>query len=305
MQPMPVMHPHQDQPSQEEERLDAVVADTFPASDAPAWNATHAGAPIARIVAPEPTPDAMRAQLRADLDRLTHAPRSAEERRRTREDYVARAMLSAGYSVVREPIDAALAVRTLESEHLGSMRDASCVVVTARYDAMDASGIAALLAVCRGVAPVDLVRSVRFAALPETGSGSGGAAAAGTYADRLARAGVGVRAVLSLERLDMTRDHDEAEVLVVGDRSSRDLVRLTERALLRATRIAVHGVSLPSWIPGVGGSDNAAFWPHGWPAIKIADGPLWRGRTTDAPDVDRLAALVPGLIAAVSRLAEG
>jgi antitoxin (DNA-binding transcriptional repressor) of toxin-antitoxin stability system len=304
MQPASAMQPHQDQPAQdhEEERLDAIVEDTFPASDAPGWNTTHAGEPIARIVALEPTPEAMRAQLRADVERLSQAPRSAEERRKMREELVSRAMLAAGHSVVREPIGDALDVRTLESEQLGSMRDASCVVLSARYDAVDASGIAALLAVARGLASVDLVRNVRFAALPE--SGGGGVAAASKYAERLARAGVSVRAMISLERLDMTRDRDEAEVLVVGDRASRDVVRLAERALVRATRVSVHGVSLPSWIPGVGGSDNAAFWSHGWPAIKISDGPLWRSRTADAPDVDRLAALVPGLIAAVTRLAE-
>ncbi|HEX3771465.1 MAG TPA: M28 family peptidase, partial [Polyangiaceae bacterium] len=281
--------------------LDDAVAGTFPASDAPAWNATHAGAPVARIVAPVPAPEALRVPLRADLERLGEAPRSADERRKVREDIVARAMLASGHAVIREPVGGELMVRTLELTHFGSMHDASCVIVTARYDAVDASGIAALLAIARGLAPMDLVRSVRLVALPESGTR---ASAATTYADRLARTGVSVRAMVSLERLDLARDHEEAEVLVVGDRASRDVVRLAERALQRATRIAVHGVSLPSWVPGVGGSDNAAFWPYGWPAVKIAEGPLWWGRARETPDVDRIAALVPGLLAAVARLAD-
>jgi hypothetical protein len=305
MQPESAMHSHPEatraQDQAQEEALDDVVAGTFPASDAPAWNATHAGAPIARVVAPEPTPEAMRAQLRVDLERLGQAPRAADERRKVREDIVARALLASGHAVIREPVADELMVRTLELEHLGSMKDASCVIVTARYDAVDASGIAALLAIARGLAPLDLVRSVRLVAFPEAGTR---ASAATTYADRLARSGVSVRAMVSLERLDLARDHEEAEVLVVGDRASRDVVRLAERALQRATRIAVHGVSLPSWVPGVGGSDNAAFWAHGWPAIKIADGPLWWSRTRETPDVDRIAALVPGLLAAVARLAD-
>jgi hypothetical protein len=303
MQTEGVMEPHQARTPDDEERLDAIVADTFPASDAPAWNATHAGQPVQRIVPLEPTPEAMRAQLRTDVERLSRAVPDPNERRKAREEAVSRALLASGRAVVREPVDDAFVVRTLECEQLGSMREASCIVVGARYDEADVSGIAAMLAVARALAGVDLVRSVRFVALADAVDGKGGAVSGAVrYVDRLAKAGVSVHAMLMLARFDL-RDH-EAPVLVVGNLASRVVVRRATHAFAMASRIGVRALSLPSWFPGVGRADHAAFWRYGWPAVMVADGPLWRGRSTQPPDVDRIAAAVPGLVTAATRLAE-
>jgi hypothetical protein len=291
--------PIRERPSADEERIDDIVAETFPASDSPAWNATHAGHPVTRIPVAQPTHDVMRAQLRLDLERLGQPYASAEERRHTREDTLSRALLSSGRAVIREPVDADMRIRTMECEQLGAMRDASCVIVGARYDARDVSGVAALLAVSRALAGVDSLRSIRFVAFPSLGRASGAEA----YVERLSRSGVSVHAMVSLARLDLTRDH-EATLLVVGNLSSRRIVRRAARAFEMASRVAVRGVALPSWVPGVGSSESAAFWRAGWPAVMVADGPLWRVRSPAVPDVDRIAAAVPGLVAAVSRLAE-
>jgi len=302
MQTARVMQPHQERTSPDEDRVDEIVAETFPASDAPAWNATHAGEPVKRSPSVEPTPEAMRTQLRADVERLSRAIASADERRQYREDIISRALLASRRAVVREPLDPGGAIRTLECEQLGSMREASCVIVGARYDTGDVSGIAALLAVARGLAGVDLLRNVRLVAFAN-GTVTSGAA---QYVDRLSKSGASVHAMVSLARLDLARDHD-ASVLVVGNLASRRVVRRAARAFGMASRINVRGLSLPSWaarLAGAGSSDQAPFWRSGWPAVMVADGPLWRGRSHAAPDVDRIAAAVPGLVAAVTCLAE-
>jgi hypothetical protein len=280
--------------------VDEAGVETFPASDAPAWNPTHAGEPVARVLAPEPSHEVTRTLLRSDLERLGRTYPDEDQRRRAREEIVSRAMLSTGRAVVREPVDEALRVRTVECEQLGAMREASCVIFGARYDGDDVSGVAALLALLRGLSHVQLRRNVRFVAFADAPPLSGSA----RYADRLWTGGVGVHAMVSLARLDLARDH-EASLLFVGNLHSRSLARGAEAAFRRASRINARAFALPSWLPGARSSEHASFWRHAWPAIMIADGPPWRVRSAGAPDVDRIAAAVPGLVSVATRLAGG
>ncbi|HEX4445872.1 MAG TPA: hypothetical protein VH044_04025 [Polyangiaceae bacterium] len=286
--------------AREEELVDEAGAETFPASDAPAWNATHAGAPVPRLHAQEPSHEVMRSTLRADLDRLGRSYPDDEQRRRGREEMVSRAMLGVGRAVVREPVDDALRVRTVETEQVGAMREASCVILGARYDGEDVSGVAALLAVLRGLAHLRLRRNVRFVAFADAAPLSGSA----RYADRLWTGGVGVHAMVSLARLDLARDH-AGTLLFVGNFHSRSLAHRAERAFSRASRIGARAFGIPSWLPGARAGEHAPFWRNGWPAIVVADGPPWRVRSPGLPDVDRIAAAVPGLVSVAVGLAGG
>ena len=297
-----MQQPPQQQVSREEELVDEAGVETFPASDAPGWNPTHAGAPAhERGLMAEHGHEVLRTLLRADVERLSRPCADVEQRRRAREEIVSRALLAAGRAVVREPVDEALRVRTLESEQLGAMREASCVIFAARYDGDDISGIAALLALSRGLNHARLRRNVRFVAFADAAPVSGCA----RYAERLWTGGVGVQAMVSLARLDLARDH-EASLLFVGNLRSRRLVHACVDVFEMASRIGARALAVPSWMPGVRAADHAPFREHGWPAMMVADGPPWRRvRSAGAPDVDRIAAAVPGLVAVAIRLAGG
>ena len=105
-----------------------------------------------------------------------------------------------------------------------------------------------------------------------------------------------MRAMLSgsLGRLDFTRDRDAA-VVFVGNPASWSLVDSARTAFRKTSRIDAWGLPLPSWAPGVRRSDHVEFERRGWPAIMAADRAPWRARAAATPDVDRMAAALPGL----------
>jgi hypothetical protein len=97
---------------------------------------------------------------------------------------------------------------------------------------------------------------------------------------------------------------------VVGNFSSRGLVRKTVHLLRTEGRIPVEGSALPSFVPGVGWSDQWAFWKCGYPGVMITDTAPFRypyyHRPTDTPDkldYDRFALVVSGMEKVVSELA--
>ena len=288
------------QHSVDDELVDEVGDETFPASDAPGWSPTHVGGPFSSPLATEHGPEAVRALLRADVERLSRSFPDFTQRRSAREETVAHAMLGAGRAVVREPVDEGLEVRTVESEQLGIHRDASSVLLGARYDLDDVSGVAALLALARALAPLRLMRSVRFVAFADAPPQSG----SGRYAERLWVGGVGVHAMVSLVRLDLTRDR-EASLLLIGGFRSAALVAGAGEAFRRASRVGLRTLSLPAWLPGLRASDYAEFLRRGWPSMMVVDRPPWRARAAGTPDVDRIAAAIPGLISMTTRLAGG
>jgi hypothetical protein len=290
------------QHSVDDELVDEVGDETFPASDAPGWSPTHVGGPLSSPspLATEHGPEAVRALLRADIERLSRSFPDFDftQRRSAREETVAHAMLGAGRAVVREPVDEGLEVRTVESEQLGIQRDASSVLLGARYDLDDVSGVAALLSLARALAPLRLMRSVRFVAFADAPPQSG----SGRYAERLWVGGVGVHATVSLVRLDLTRDR-EASLLLIGGFRSAALVGGAGEAFRRASRVGLRTLSLPAWLPGLRASDYAEFLRRGWPSMMVVDRPPWRARAAGTPDVDRIAAAIPGLVAMTTRLA--
>jgi hypothetical protein len=294
------MVPVQKPPSEpSEEMVDEASAESFPASDAPAWTAARLGSPTVRPALAEHARE-LRASLRGDVERLEATRHGTARAPSAVEDLVAAAMLDAGHSVTRSPADDAGQAHNVECELRGAERGASTLVVGARFDRADESGVAMLLALLRGLGASRTRRALRLVAIASPLGGQ-------RYAERLRAEGVPVRALVSLGPLDLARDRRRAGALFLGDLAARNASRAERRSADAASWIPARALWLPAWWPGAGSTRRATFGRVAWPVVTVRDAAAWRdGRgRPPAPDVDRMAAAVPGVIAAVVRLAGG
>lgn len=213
------------------------------------------------------------------------------------------------------------------------------IVVGAHYDTDgprpgaddDASGVAGLLELARLLAAnppplgIELVtyslEESPYFATPHMGSVQ--------HADALARAGVRVRAMLSLEMIGYFSDEPGSQsylhfavigsrhpdqgnfIAVVGNLGQESLVRRVQRAMLAAGGpVPVESINAPEWLAGIDFSDHRSYWARGFPAVMITDTAFLRNpnyhEASDTPetlDYARMAAVVAGVHEAVWALA--
>ncbi len=229
-----------------------------------------------------------------------------------------------------------LACANLIAEIAGSEKAEEIVVVGAHYDSVEgspgandnATGIAAVLALARSFAGNRSGRTLRFVAFVNEEPPYFQTASMGSlvYARRCKQRQENVVAMLSIETIGYYSDELGSQnypvpfgffypstgdfAAVVGDTSSRRLVRKVIRSFRESTRFPSEGAATFGSLPGVDWSDHWSFWQAGYPGAMVTDTAPFRyphyhaaSDTPDKIDYDRLARLVTGMENVIEELA--
>ena len=228
------------------------------------------------------------------------------------------------------------ACHNIEAEIRGARPE--IVVIGAHYDSVfgspgandNGSGAAALLALARRFAGRPAGQTLRFVAFvneepPYFQTGQMGSL---VYARRCKARGDRISAMISLETIGYFSDAPGSQTYpslgigafypttgnfigFVGNVRSRGLLRRAIALFRQQAKLPSEGAALPSFIPGVGWSDQWAFWQEGYPAIMITDTAPFRyphyHAATDLPDkldYDRFALVVSGVQKMIEQLAQ-
>jgi len=283
---------------------------------------------------------ALRAELVADVQALAGDIGERNMQRypqlNAAADFIEGSFLRAGLQPRRDTYELeGQACHNIEAEIRGDRPE--IVVVGAHYDSVfgspgandNGSGVAALLALARRFAGKPIGLTLRFVAFaneeppyfqtPQMGSL--------VYAGRCKARGDRISAMISLETIGYFSDAPGSQTYpalgigafypttgnfigFVGNVRSRGLLRRAISLFRQQAKLPSEGAALPSFIPGVGWSDQWAFWQQGYPAIMITDTAPFRyphyHAATDTPDkldYDRFALVVSGAEKMIEELA--
>lgn len=252
-------------------------------------------------------------------------------------DYVTSELTRAGYDVRRQDywVNGVMS-SNLDTESPGDARKGEIVVVGAHYDSVagalgaddNGSGVAGVLTLARAFTGRHTARTLRFVAFaneepPYFWTNDMGSL---VYAKGCRARGDNIVAMLSLETLAYFRDAPHTQhyppplgyfypdrgdfIAFVGNLGSRTLTRDAVRAFRSGVQLPSEGAALPGWVPGVGWSDQWAFWQVGYPGVMVTDTAPFRNPNyhtmNDAPvtlDYARFARVVSGLEKVVEALA--
>jgi len=253
-------------------------------------------------------------------------------------DYIESIFRQMGYEVVVQTyLHNGQPFRNLEATLPGGNRAEEIVLLGAHYDTVmhspgaddNATGVAALLELARGLKTESPDRTVRFVAFtneegPNFLTGQMGSR---IYAREAKRRGDKIVAMVSIESIGYYSHEERSQrypfplnlfypgrgdfIGFVGNIEHGRLVRQAIAAFRRRTPFPSEGVAAPSSIPGVAWSDHDSFWREGYAAMMITDTVPFRNPhyhlPTDRPetiDPVRLARVVHGLADVVRNLAQ-
>lgn len=219
-------------------------------------------------------------------------------------------------------------VRNIEVEIRGSDRANEIVILGAHYDSVpncpaandNASGIAGTLELARRFAQAKPSRTIRFAAWVNEEPPFFQTSQMGSrvYSARCKARNENIVAMITLETIGCFLDEPGSQtypvmglglilptvgnfLAVVGNLSSRGLVRTCADVLRRETSLPIEAQALPGIIPGIGWSDHWSFWEEGYEAVMFTDTAPYRYKhyhtpqdTPDKIDFDRMTQVVLG-----------
>ena len=259
------------------------------------------------------------------------------DRLRVAADLIAATLSGLGYTVHRQPYRSrGVEVANVEVELTGRGSPEEVVVVGAHYDTVPCSpgandngtGVAAVLEMASRLRSEEPRRTLRLVAFVNEEPPYFQTEEMGSlvYARRCRRRKERVVGMLSLETIGFYSDEPGSQVYpvpplgllypdrgnfiaLVGNLTSRSLVRRLTTSFRRATPFPVEGVALPSLLPGIGWSDHWAFWHCGYPAVMVTDTAPFRyphyhgpSDTPDKVDYPSTARVVAGVLAGVRDL---
>jgi hypothetical protein len=281
----------------------------------------------------------LRAELKADVEKLAgeigernvyHYPALCKAA-----DFIEHSFAAAGLQPHRQTYQVnGKDCHNIEAEIRGT--SPKIILIGAHYDSVfgapgandNGSGIAAVLALARRFAARKCEYTLRFVAFVNEEPPFFQTQQMGSlvYARACRQRNDPIEAMISLETIAYFSDEPNTQTYpiaglkwiyptagnfigVVGNFQSRALVRKTIHFLRRDGGIPTEGAALPSIVPGIGWSDQWAFWQCGYRGIMITDTAPFRypyyHATTDTPDkldYDRFALVVNGMEKVVSEL---
>jgi Zn-dependent M28 family amino/carboxypeptidase len=253
-------------------------------------------------------------------------------------DYIRAEFAGTGLACGCLPYEAAgQTVYNLDAELPGTDPGGALVIVGAHYDSVrgspgandNASGVAATIELLSLLRDGSRSCPIRFVCFPNEEPPFFRSRTMGSraYAGELRRQGKQVRVMLSLETIGCYLDEPGSQqypfplrffypdcgnfIGFVGNLASAGHVRRASAAFRAAVSFPCEQAALPSWIPGVGWSDQWSFWREGYPALMVTDTAPFRYEhyhcstdTADKLDYGRMAQVVQGLKAVVSTFAQ-
>jgi Zn-dependent M28 family amino/carboxypeptidase len=212
------------------------------------------------------------------------------------------------------------------------------VIIGAHYDTVfgtpgaddNASAVATLLEIARALKGFSPDRTLKliFFVIEEPPVFRSDHMGSYVYAKEAKERNENIKSMISLEMLGYYANEKEGQsfpfplmsliypstpnfIAVVGNLSSRNLVRKVKNSLRASCGIPVETLSAFSFVPGVDFSDHRSFWKMGYPAVMITDTAFYRNPnyhtetdTIDTLDFDKMSDLLRGLIQAAKDLTD-
>jgi hypothetical protein len=253
-------------------------------------------------------------------------------------DFVEKGLARSGRPVRRQTFEVSRQTcANLEVEIPGKSLKEEIVVVGAHYDSVDdtpgandnGSGVVALLALAERLGKSTPERTLRFVAFvnEEPPHFQNEQMGSWVYAKAAHAKGEKIVAMISLETMGYYSDERGSQkypflllkafypsrgnfIALVSDNGSKKLLQECVAIFRKETSFPSEGATLPTRVPGIGWSDQWAFWQEGYPGLMVTDTAPFRyahyHQPTDTPDkvdYERLARVTEGVEKVVQGLA--